>query len=195
MNQIETTRFGKIAINNEHVLHFKDGMIGFHTLKKYVLVESPLMPLVMWLQSLEEPDVAFPLIEPWFFKKDYKTQLSDADKHSLNYKEGDSLKVLAVMTIPENYEQMTVNLKAPVVINLANGQAAQGIIQDKTLEVRVPAYEKFNEAVNSLGVSSDDSSTGTQEPQEDWSQVLYKEIFCAEENRDSSLRNTQDVSV
>ncbi len=194
MNQIETTRFGKISIDNDHVLEFKDGMIGFHTLKKYVLVESPAMPLVMWLQSVNEPDVAFPLIEPWFFKKDFKNQLTDADKHSLNFKQGHALKVLVVMTIPEDFEKMTVNLKAPVVINLSNGLAAQGIIQDKTLEVRVPAYEKFNEAVATLSVSSQSENQAEQNNNEDWSQVLYKQIFTSEENREN-LEKSHDATV
>jgi flagellar assembly factor FliW len=182
MKEIETTRFGKVKIDSDHVVEFRDGMIGFNPIKKYVLVESPGMPLVMWLQSVDEPDVAFPLIEPWFFRSDYKCVITDADKHSVSFSDSDHLKILVVMTIPEDLEKMTVNLKAPVVINLNKGLATQTIIQDKTLEVRVPAYERFNAAVSSLSVEShDDSARGENLNQEDWTQVLYKQLIASEE--------------
>jgi flagellar assembly factor FliW len=78
--------------------------------------------------------------------------MTDADKHSLSFNEGDSTKVLVVMTIPENMSQMTVNLRAPVVLDITKATAAQIILQDKTLEVRTPAHEDFSSALSSFAV-------------------------------------------
>lgn len=158
MKHIETTRFGLIEVNEDHVIHFKDGMIGFPKLKEYTLIESTAMPLILWLQSLAEPDVAFPLVEPFFFKKDFKVNMTDADKHSLRFSEGDRLKLLVVMTIPENMVHMTVNMKAPIVIDINQATAAQVILQDRTLEVRTQAHEGFNRALSTFTIeqSTDD---------------------------------------
>ena len=173
MTTISTTRFGEIEIHQDHLIEFRDGMIGFPKLKKYVLVESPSMPLILWLQAVGEPDIAFPLIEPWFFKRDYKANMTDADRHSLGYEDGDSTKIFVVLTIPEDMNNMTVNLKAPLVIDLAKASATQVILQDKGLEVRSPAHEAFNKALSNYTISQtasvfDDDST------ESWAAVDFK---------------------
>ncbi len=155
--RIETARFGSIDVNEEHLIHFRDGIIGFSTLKQYVLIESPSMPLVLWLQSTERPGVAFPLIEPYFFRRDYKVSLSEADKSSIKFEEGDRTKVFDVLTIPEDMTKMTVNLKAPIVVNLDKSAASQVILQDKTLEVRASAHEAFNKALANYNLSQSTS--------------------------------------
>jgi flagellar assembly factor FliW len=150
MTAIHTTRFGDVEVKADQIVEFKDGVIGFSKLKKYVLVESPSMPLVLWLQSMERPDVAFPLIEPWFFKKDYKVVMSDADKITLGLEDAHRTKVFVIMTIPEEAERMTINLKAPLVMNIEESLGAQVIQQDRGLEVRVPAHEAFSQAMSNL---------------------------------------------
>jgi len=169
MKKIQTTRFGEIEVGDDHVIHFKDGMIGFSKLKEYTLIESPGMPLILWLQSVDEPDIAFPLVEPYFFKKDYKVNLSDSDKHSLGFQEGDRQKLLTVMTIPENMTQMTVNLKAPVVVDINRSSGAQIIMQDRSLEVRTPAFEHFNRAVTNFSIEQ--SAQDVPVPQEKFNPI------------------------
>jgi flagellar assembly factor FliW len=167
MKTINTTRFGEISILEEHLIQFKDGMIGFPKLKQYVLVESPAMPLILWLQSVDEGDIAFPMIEPYFFKKDYRVNLNDADKHSLGYKEKDSTKILVVMTIPEDMAQMTVNMKAPVVLDINQGSGTQIILQDKLLGVRTPAHETFSRVLSSFTIEQSISDN----TEDSWSAV------------------------
>ncbi len=171
--KIQTARFGSMEVTEEHLIHFRDGMIGFSTLKNYVLVESPSMPLVLWLQSTERPGVAFPLIEPWFFKRDYKVTLSDADKVSIKLEEGDRTKIFDVLTIPEDMTKMTVNLKAPIVINLDKSAASQVILQDKTLEVRAAAHEAFNKALANFNLSQSATDAGPSE-ESIWNAVAVK---------------------
>jgi flagellar assembly factor FliW len=174
---VKTVRFGDITIDQQHILHFRDGMIGFHQLKDYFLVESPSLPLLLWLQSVDSPEVAFPIMEPYFFKKDYETPLIDADKFALSKSEGDTLKTFLVMTIPVEIERMTVNMKAPVMINLQKRTGTQVIQQDKNLLVRKPAFEIFNELVSSFELSQGPVVTQeTSEPAvETWTAIdLYE---------------------
>jgi flagellar assembly factor FliW len=167
--QVKTKRFGIIEADDEHFIHFRDGMVGMSALKKYILVESPSFPLILWLQSCEDAGIAFPVVEPYFFKRDYKVQMTDADKASLKFQEGDRIKHFVVLTIPENLEGMTVNMKAPVAINLEKGTGAQVILQEKTYEVRHPAYNDFVEAIRAI---SDESTDEVRENiEENWSPV------------------------
>jgi flagellar assembly factor FliW len=156
--EIVTKRFGNIPANEEHFIRFKDGMIGMSVLKQYILVESSAYPLILWLQSCQDPGIAFPVVEPAFFKRDYKVQMTDADRACLKYEEGDRIKFFVVMTIPDNMEDMTVNLKAPVAINLDKGTATQVIQQDKELQVRQPAYADFVKVIAQISDESNDFS-------------------------------------
>jgi flagellar assembly factor FliW len=147
--KIETLRFGTINYSDEHIIHFRDGVIGLSKLKDYILVESPGFPLILWLQSIQDHNVAFPLIEPYFFTRDYKATMTDADRLSLDLNEGSRSKIMVIMTIPKDYESMTVNMKAPIVFNMDKSLGTQVVLQDKTHLVRTPAFEGFNRAMNS----------------------------------------------
>jgi len=160
---IKTTRFGEIEISEDHLINFVDGIIGFPQLKRYVLIESNIIPLIWWLQSMDAPEVAFPVAEPYFFKRDYKVVMTDADRHCLQYEVTDRLKVLNILTIPTEMARMTVNLKAPVVIDIQKATGTQVIMQDKTLEVRTPAWEKFNIAMSSFAIEQSVDDVGTSE--------------------------------
>lgn len=166
--EVKTKRFGTIQATEEHFIFFRDGMIGMSALKKYILVESPSFPLILWLQSCEDAGIAFPVIEPYFFKKDFKAQTTDADRVCLKQAPTDRLKNFVVLTIPEKLEDMTANLKAPVVVNLTKGLASQVILQEKSYEVRHPAYAQFVEAICSI---SQDSNDELESSNDHWSVV------------------------
>lgn len=150
IKDINTTRFGIVKYRADYIVHFRDGMVGFPDLKHYVLVESPQMPLVLWLQSVDDASVAFPLIEPQLVRKSYQFNMNPADESMIGYTEGAKTKAFLVMTIPAQAEQMTVNMRAPVVVNLDKSCAGQVILQDKTLAVREGIFAQFQEALNSI---------------------------------------------
>ncbi len=150
---VKTTRFGEIEVEGEKIITFRDGMVGFPRLKKYFLVESSQMPLIYWLQSAEDAQIAFPLIEPWFFRRDFKPKMNEAEKISNDLSESDTTKILVVLTIPEDMARMTVNLKAPIIFNVNKSLAAQLVLQEKHYEVRCPAHEGFSKALSNFNVS------------------------------------------
>ncbi len=173
MKTIQTSRFGEIEIQEEHLIHFSDGIIGFSMLKDYVLIESPQMPLLLWLQSVDAADIAFPVTEPYFFRRDYKAPMTDADKCCLNYVEGDVLKFFVIMTVPHDMTRMTVNMKAPLVVDIAKARGTQLVLQDRSFEVKTPAYEAFNHAMASLPVEV--TSENAEPTTEEWSIVPLRE--------------------
>lgn len=150
MKQVKTLRFGTIEAGDEHLIRMRDGIIGMGKLKDFILVESPAYPLMLWLQSCDDERIAFPVIEPTFFKADYNPRLNQADKICLNLEDQDRLKLFTILTIPEVAENMTVNLRAPIAINLTKGTGAQIVLQDKDLQVRQPAWAAFSNARDQL---------------------------------------------
>ncbi len=172
---INSTRFGTIQATEDCLIRFDDGMVGLPHLNQYVLVESPSMPLVLWMQAVNDPQIAFPLIEPYFFRKDYKPSLSPADACSIAFEQNDKTKTFVVLTIPQDALKMTVNLKAPVVINLDKGVGTQVILQDKTYEVRVPAFQTYEAAMNAgvaaISASVEEEEVWTEETENRWNVV------------------------
>ncbi|HVJ63867.1 MAG TPA: flagellar assembly protein FliW [Bdellovibrionota bacterium] len=148
--EINTTRFGKLSFPTDYVIRFRDGIIGFPDLKEYVFIESTTMPLVLWLQSTEDASVAFPLVEPQLFRKDYTYSLNHADDAMISIKPESKLKAFLIMTIPASVEHMSVNLRAPVIVNMTESTAGQIILQDKTLALRENVFKEFQNAMDSL---------------------------------------------
>jgi flagellar assembly factor FliW len=138
---LTTQRFGQLNIEAKNIIHFRDGMLGFSGSHRFVLLESSSSPLVMWLQSLDDDQVAFPVVEAWIVKKNYPLNMTSSDKIALNYQDGDQLKSYVVLLIPEKIQDMTANLRAPVVINSVRGTGAQVIQQDRELNIRTPVYK------------------------------------------------------
>lgn len=125
---VETSRFGSISVEEEDILSFPEGMLGFSKIHEYVLIERADDSLFLWLQALKKPTVAFPLLEPQIFEVNYKVELEDEDRKLLELKSLSHAKVFSIVTIPSDPTKMTANLKAPIVINLKNRKAKQVIL-------------------------------------------------------------------
>jgi flagellar assembly factor FliW len=110
--QLDTVRFGPIASSPHDFLLFPTGLIGFEGLSQWLLLdEHPLS----WLQSVEDPAIALPLASPFRFVPEYCFQLPLEDCRSL-HSAGSGLLVLAVVVREKGH--WTINLRAPVVMNL-----------------------------------------------------------------------------
>ncbi len=121
-------------------IFFEDGLPGFSHLQFFQLLdEEPASPFFS-LQSLEDPQIGFWVVDPFAFFKDYEFTLHDQAKQVLRIEEDTPIAVLNIVTLREN-GQVTVNLKAPIVINLANRMAKQVILNDETYDVRQPLFQ------------------------------------------------------
>ncbi|MFK8138310.1 MAG: flagellar assembly protein FliW [Bdellovibrionales bacterium] len=143
--QINTTRFGEVSIEENDVISFPEGLLGFSELKKFVLLDDPDDDIFAWLQSCENASVAFPVLEPELFAGDYKVKLGKRDMSSLNINSMDRVRIYSIVTIPEDPTQMTANLKAPIVINIPNRVASQCVLQDNDLPIRQPIFTKLQQ--------------------------------------------------
>lgn len=144
---IHTSRFGVISITTEDVIEFSEGLLGFNELRRFVLLDDPSDEIFAWLQSCEDPGIAFPLLEPELFTLDYKVQLTKHDLEALGLKSSEKFRVFSIITIPNDPTQMTANLKAPIVVNVKNRNARQCVLQDNSLAIREPIFTRLQQRV------------------------------------------------
>ncbi len=136
---VKSSRFGEVEVPADRVITLPQGMIGFPQLRRYVLIRHREDSPFFWLQSLEASELAFVVVNPLIFDPQYKFTLSNAETKLLAVEDPSQIQVWVVVTIPAGKpDQMTANLKAPLVINLANRQAAQIILDDAKYSVQHP---------------------------------------------------------
>jgi flagellar assembly factor FliW len=135
--KVNTSRFGEISVSAEQVITLPHGMVGFPDYRLFVLVQHRPDSPFHWLQSLDQPDLAFVVANPLIFDLKYQVSLSNSDTGLLKVNDPKDLQIWAVITIPHGRpDKMTANLKAPVVINLANRLGAQIILEKPEYSVR-----------------------------------------------------------
>lgn len=144
---VHTSRFGVISITDQDVIHFPEGLLGFNELHRFVLLDDPTDEIFAWLQSCQEPGIAFPLLEPELFANNYRVQLTKHDLEVLNLKTQEGIRIFSIITIPADPTQMTANLKAPIVINVTNRKARQCVLQDNSLAIREPIFTRLQQRV------------------------------------------------
>ncbi len=144
---VNTTRFGPIDISTEDILTFSEGLLGFNDLEKFVLLDDPNDEIFAWLQSCDEPSIAFPVLEPELFEDNYNLNMTKSDLQTLQATDETQLRSFCIITIPEDPARMTANLKAPVVVNIEKRMARQCVLQNNKLEIREPIFQKLQQRV------------------------------------------------
>lgn len=143
---LETTRFGPLDITEESVISFPEGVIGFEGYKRYVILSKKDNAPLRWLQSLDEPELAFIIISPYQFKPDYCPKLEKKDLSMLGIKSIKEAEVLAIVVVPENPRNMVANLMAPILINPKLCIGKQVIMQDTEYPTRYRILDSFDKS-------------------------------------------------
>ena len=129
-----TRLFGEIDIEENKIITLDKGMIGLSDYRKFALIFDEEKGMkessVMWFQSMDDPETAFPVMQPNTVKLDYNPTVSEEQLSSLGNLNDENLYVLVTLTASANIEDTTVNLKAPIVINTETKKGCQIIIED-----------------------------------------------------------------
>jgi flagellar assembly factor FliW len=150
--EINTSRFGKIEIDKQSIVDMPEGMLGFSEFTKFVLIQHNQGSPFLWYQALDEPNLAFVIVDPFTFFPEYEVMLSREDLEGLQAQELGNLAVFSVVVIPENPEDMTANLRGPIVINVEKKLARQVVLNDE----RYSPHQPILEAVRRAGVLSEE---------------------------------------
>ena len=141
---VKTKYFGEIDLTEDKILTFDNGIMGFENFKKYTILFDSAdgeEPVISWLQSLDEEAFAIPVVSPLLVKEDYNPIVEDEWLSSLGELTDENIAILLTLTVPPNLEKMTVNLKAPFIINSDTRKGCQIIVENKDYEVKYNVYE------------------------------------------------------
>jgi flagellar assembly factor FliW len=128
--KVHTSRFGEIEVNDPDIIELPHGLIGFPELRKFILLDHDKDSPFKWLQSLDDGAIAFVIINPVLFKSDYFVEVTEAEVSDLDLKDEKDAVISVIITIPSDPNNMTANLKAPLVFNLKNRMGKQIILNN-----------------------------------------------------------------
>jgi len=142
---IQTSYFGEVEIDEKDILNFPKGILAFEEFNKFVIINSTEEELPFsWLQSIDEKDVAFIMIDPFLFKKDYEVDLSEKVIEELDIESESDVAIYTFLVIPEQVDQMTANLTGPIVININKNLGKQVVLEDKRYHTRHKIIDEVN---------------------------------------------------
>lgn len=140
----ETKFFGTIDIEDEKIINFPMGIIGFENLKKFALIydsERDERSKISWLQSMEEPLMVMPVINPMDIIEEYSPVIEDELMKIIGDPADTDILILVSMSIPSDLTKMTANLKAPFIINTVDGKAMQVIVENQDYAIKYNVYD------------------------------------------------------
>ncbi len=137
MRKADTLRFGPIEVEDEKVIHFPEGIPAFEQEHEFVIIPYDEESPYVFLQSLKTPDLAFLMTMPFIFFPDYEFELDDENQQKLGLERQEDMLLYVLLTIPQGRVQdMTANLVAPLVINVANQQGRQLVLEHSPYQTK-----------------------------------------------------------
>lgn len=144
--QIKTKVFGEITIDDDKIIDFPNGIVGFPELVQFTLIhdEEKGRDSIHWLQSLQEPAFAMPVMNPLFVCPDYNPEVDDELLRNIGELHPEEMLILVTVAVPKDLTKMSVNLRGPIIINAAEKKATQVIVDGEEYPVKYPIYELLN---------------------------------------------------
>lgn len=134
---VRSDRLGDLEVDEEKILTFADGLVGFPADTRYVMVEIEDGEAYRWLQSVDDPALSFLTVIPWHFFPDYEPEIDTVTQQELGLKEAVDAIVLCVVTVREGGPApVTANLLGPLVVNAATLQGRQIVLADSGYPAR-----------------------------------------------------------
>lgn len=146
MVEVDTRVFGRIAIEEDKIIRFESGILGFPDLKEFTLIynlDKGSDADIKWLQSLEEPGFALPVMNPEIVMPGYAPQFQQELLAPLGDIEQDDILILVTVTVPKEIEKTTVNLRAPIIIHAGTRKAVQLIAEGEQYSIRHAIYDSL----------------------------------------------------
>jgi flagellar assembly factor FliW len=131
--EVNTTRFGSLQVDAEDLIHFPAGILGLEECRDWVLLKDAQNDAVAWLQSVQRPRIALPLVSPRRFVPDYHIRVAQAELAPLQLEDVRAVQVVVIAGRTDH--SITLNLKAPLLINMARRLGRQ-VVTNGDLPIR-----------------------------------------------------------
>jgi len=146
---VKTRHFGDVEIDESKIITIENGLFGFEEYKKYVLLYdsgTDEVPNIQWLQSVDEELLALPVMIPTTIVPGYNPVVEDETMESLGKWTEESISILVTVTVPIDIKNMSINLKAPIIINTDTMKGCQVIAENPEYEVKYKIHDLLEAA-------------------------------------------------
>jgi len=137
---IKTRNYGDISPAEDDIIRFTEGMYGFEEYEKYVILKDIPEDDIMYLQSIDNENLSFVLIDPFVIINGYEPKINDDDLKELKVKDESELKFLLVAIITKETQNSVVNLRSPIALNPELKIAKQVILENLEYPLRYPMF-------------------------------------------------------
>ena len=153
---IDSQRFGPLEIPENKVINMIRPILGFEKLTKFCLLEREEFWPFIWMQSVEDPTVAFIVANPCLFQNDYRIEINLNEISEIEPGEPELIETYVIASVPDEWTKMTVNLQGPLLINTANNKGKQLVLMNTEYKIQHTVFD--NEKI---------TTTVTEEPTEE----------------------------
>ena len=127
--EVKTKTLGTVQVEEKQIINFVNGLYGFEEYHRFAIIEAEYQPF-FWLQSLDESNLAFIIVDPFLIVNDYELDIDDNALSEIGIDSPEDVVLFAIITIPADGSAVTANLQGPIVINRKNNIALQVILSD-----------------------------------------------------------------
>jgi flagellar assembly factor FliW len=141
---VNTKAFGQIEVDERQKISFPQGLFGFEDFREYILMDAEHQPF-FWLQSLDDKEIAFILINPFLFRPDYEVNINNEDLSEIEINTPENALIFAIITVPQDGSSMTANLQGPLIINKEKMTGMQAVLTDVRWKTKHDIIAELNE--------------------------------------------------
>lgn len=145
---LSTKFWGELEIEMNEVISFEHGIPGFEGYKQFALLDSEDISPFYWLVNVEDPSLAFVLVDPQNFLEDYQPKLYESDLQDLRTDPNDVIVMLTIITLNQDPVKSTANLLGPLLINTTKKLGKQIVVVDDQYSTKYPLLDVKNQTVN-----------------------------------------------
>ncbi|MGH8016337.1 MAG: flagellar assembly protein FliW [Candidatus Zixiibacteriota bacterium] len=132
-------------------------VLGFEKLGRFGMIERDEFRPFLWMQSIDDPEVAFIIVNPVIFRSDYRIEINPNEISEIEPTSPELIETYVIANVPEDWKQMTVNMQGPILINTSNNKAKQLVLMNSEYKVQHDVFEHEK-------ITTTVSKTATKEP-------------------------------
>ena len=141
--EVLTKTNGVVQVQDDKILTFEEGLFGFEDYKKFALINSEYEPFI-WLQSIENQNLAFLIIDPFLVCSSYEADIDDSSLAKIGVTKPEDVVIMTIVTVPQDGSAITANFQGPLVINKQNKKCLQVILTDNRWTTKVDIVQTLN---------------------------------------------------
>jgi flagellar assembly factor FliW len=158
--RLNTHLFGEIEVDRAKIITFQEGLIGFNNHKRYVILDDRKIKPFRWLQCVDEPLLAFIVVNPQVVKSDYTINIAKEKVSKLELSDPKEALVYTIVVLAKDPKDMTTNLRGPIIINRENRKGIQIVLDDDSYPTSLNIFEEVSRWVQEEEGITDAVKTG-----------------------------------